>query len=85
MPERTYEIAPDGTSFKCLLCGMTSHHPKDVEHRFCGNCHVFHYPGGVLDYENKRVPPAIRRLMDEVANPTPRGVFDRSHNRHNRS
>jgi hypothetical protein len=35
----------------------------------------------------KRIPPAIQRLMDEVRNGdvTPQGLFDRSHNRHNRS
>jgi hypothetical protein len=32
------------------------------------------------------VPPAIQRLMDEVrqGDATPRGLFDRAHNRHNR-
>lgn len=28
--------------FKCLKCRRTSYHPRDVEHRYCGNCHVFH-------------------------------------------
>jgi hypothetical protein len=27
------------TSFTCPKCGMTSYHPKDVEHGYCGNCH----------------------------------------------
>lgn len=30
------------TSITCPQCGMTSHHPKDVEHQYCGNCHQYH-------------------------------------------
>jgi len=26
----------------CLTCGLTSWHPQDVEHRYCGRCQVFH-------------------------------------------
>jgi hypothetical protein len=26
----------------CFLCKKTSHHPHDISHRYCGNCHVFH-------------------------------------------
>jgi hypothetical protein len=37
-----YEIVEGGEAIKCLACGLTSHHPKDVEHRYCGKCHVFH-------------------------------------------
>jgi len=42
-----YEIidAPDaaaGKAIKCLQCGMTSYNPNDVEHKYCGNCHIFH-------------------------------------------
>ena len=36
-----YELGEDGKSIKCLRCGMTSHHPTDVEQRYCANCHVF--------------------------------------------
>lgn len=25
----------------CKACGLTSYHPKDVEERYCGNCHRF--------------------------------------------
>ena len=41
-PERTFEIVSDGTAIKCKKCGLTSYHSKDVEHRYCGNCHEFH-------------------------------------------
>jgi hypothetical protein len=35
----------------------------------------------------RTIPVAIQRLMDEVRGkqPTPSGLFDRAHNRHNRS
>lgn len=39
---RTHEIVEGGRAIKCLKCGMTSWHPKDVEHLYCGNCHRFH-------------------------------------------
>jgi len=25
--------------FTCPRCQMTSHHPKDIEEGYCGNCH----------------------------------------------
>ena len=28
-------------SFTCPRCGVTSHHPKDEQESYCGNCHVF--------------------------------------------
>jgi hypothetical protein len=40
--ERRCEVAGDRTSITCLACGMTSHHPMDVQRRYCGNCKVFH-------------------------------------------
>ena len=38
----TYEIVEDGEAIRCLKCEMTSWHYKDVEHKYCGNCHMFH-------------------------------------------
>ena len=29
-------------SITCPLCLMTSYHPEDIAHRYCGNCHLFH-------------------------------------------
>lgn len=26
----------------CPTCGMVSHNPNDVTHRYCGHCHAFH-------------------------------------------
>jgi hypothetical protein len=37
-----YYISPDGKAITCARCRLTSHHPKDVENRYCGNCHIFH-------------------------------------------
>lgn len=37
-----YLISPDGKAITCCTCGATSYHPGDVEHRYCGRCHVFH-------------------------------------------
>jgi hypothetical protein len=28
-----------GPGFTCPRCGMTSHHPTDIEQAYCGNCH----------------------------------------------
>lgn len=38
----TYELLDEDTAIKCYLCGLVSHHPKDVEQRYCGKCHFFH-------------------------------------------
>lgn len=31
--------------FVCPDCGAESHHPKDLEHRYCARCNKF-FPGG---------------------------------------
>jgi hypothetical protein len=28
-------------AFTCPRCGMTSHHPQDAQHGYCGHCHRF--------------------------------------------
>lgn len=38
----TYTIAADGKSITCKRCKRTSYHPRDIEERYCGSCHVFH-------------------------------------------
>ncbi len=35
-------IGIDEKSITCLHCGMTSYHPEDVKHGFCGKCHRWH-------------------------------------------
>lgn len=44
LPPCTVHATPDGVSITCQACGMTSHHPDDVDNLYCGHCHVFHYP-----------------------------------------
>lgn len=44
---RTYRIietpqSVSGQAIQCLVCGLTSYHPTDVEQRYCGQCHQFH-------------------------------------------
>ena len=39
------ERQPTAASFTCRICGLTSHHPKDAEHRYCSLCDVFHPVG----------------------------------------
>lgn len=34
--------AVGGFKITCRRCGMTSHNPNDVRHRYCGKCHDFH-------------------------------------------
>jgi|SRR5262245_1165668 len=38
----TYKISPDGGAITCLICQRTSYHPKDVQQKYCGACHIFH-------------------------------------------
>lgn len=46
----TYELIEDGRgqstgecdAIKCLVCGMVSYNPHDVEQKYCGSCHQFH-------------------------------------------
>lgn len=33
---------PSITCPTCPTCGKTSYHPKDIEHKYCGFCNVFH-------------------------------------------
>jgi hypothetical protein len=42
MSDPTYRIVEDGRAIKCLLCMKTSWNMGDVQHRYCGNCHIFH-------------------------------------------
>jgi hypothetical protein len=40
----TYQLVTHHGSqgIQCLLCGLTSWHPMDVQERYCGRCHIFH-------------------------------------------
>lgn len=39
---RNYHLVAGGRAILCLRCGLTSWHPRDVQERYCGCCHVFH-------------------------------------------
>jgi ribosomal protein L37E len=53
----TFEILEDGKAIKCRRCKMVSHHPKDVEHHYCGHCGVSH---------DDLWPPARRAWVDDL-------------------
>lgn len=54
----TFIISPAGDSITCELCGMTSYHPEDVRHHYCGKCHIFHD-----DIPKGRREPWLRRAV----------------------
>lgn len=66
MSEPTYTINLDGSAITCLRCGLTSHHPMDVSHRYCGQCHVFHTTHDT-DLRYTQEPPAASDLQAENA------------------
>ena len=41
---RTHEIIKedDKTGIKCLICKKISYNKKDILHKYCGNCNIFH-------------------------------------------
>jgi hypothetical protein len=39
---QSYELLDDGRAIRCLACGLTSYHPRDVAEKYCGFCHRFH-------------------------------------------
>jgi hypothetical protein len=55
-------------SITCPKCRRTSHHPQDVEHRYCGWCHEFHDGDGPKIIAIWR--DATRALWDEHATGT---------------
>ena len=40
--EPSYSLGEGGKTITCLRCKMTSHHPDDVQYRYCGRCEAFH-------------------------------------------
>ena len=38
-PPADGEKREEERSYTCPGCGMTSYHPEDVRHQYCGNCH----------------------------------------------
>jgi hypothetical protein len=60
--EPTYQIVEGGKAIKCLRCEMTSWHPEDVRHRYCGNCNVFHEDLMLQERLTGRTVPTHPRL-----------------------
>lgn len=52
-------------SFTCPRCGMTSHHPEDERHGYCGNCHDFTGTGTAL--AELQLWFELRRAADQMA------------------
>lgn len=38
-------FSTDEKSITCFCCGMSSYNERDVQQKYCGNCHVFHKMG----------------------------------------
>ena len=36
-----YLIIKNGKAIRCMKCGIVSHHPKDVEFKYCSKCDRF--------------------------------------------
>lgn len=36
-----FELDHVALTIKCKLCGSVSHHPQDIEYRYCARCHLF--------------------------------------------
>ena len=57
--------------FQCPRCGMVSHHPKDIEQGYCGQCHDWtrssklRVAGFYLQVENIRI--SLCDNPDEIA------------------
>lgn len=64
----TESIGPDGPSITCPKCGKTSYHPKDVEEKYCGNCHEFQSAMAVLSPGECVELPEPNNLVDAIEN-----------------
>lgn len=38
----TYVLLEESKAIACLKCGMISHNPQDIAHKYCNHCHIFH-------------------------------------------
>lgn len=54
------------SSITCTQCWMTSYHPDDVKHGYCGNCHSF-IPDGVVcrDADNALDTRYVHNFSDD--------------------
>lgn len=56
-------------SFTCPRCGMTSHHPDDVRHQYCGNCHDF--LAGAGNFAGTEPPPTQTPRSEAMSETAP--------------
>jgi hypothetical protein len=54
-PSHSYEVAVDGKSITFSPYGVTSHHPRDVQERYCARCRRF--LADVMETERGEVEP----------------------------
>jgi hypothetical protein len=42
--DKTFELVNKNgqEGIKCLVCGLTSFHPMDIQEKFCGHCDDYH-------------------------------------------
>lgn len=65
---KTYVISTKGDAITCLRCRRTSYCAKDVEHRFCGCCGVYHdniWPPARM-WWLKNPPPSAAQIPAEL-------------------
>ncbi len=51
-------------SYTCPKCGMTSYHPDDVKHEYCGNCHKTRRELEMEDYLKKKASQFLKGKVD---------------------
>lgn len=64
MSEPTFTISADGRAITCHRCGLTSHHPMDVNQRYCGNCKLFHTDAAAANTNLLLENAELRRRLD---------------------
>jgi hypothetical protein len=75
----TYLLGTDQMEFpwiKCLLCGMTSYNSRDIEKRYCGNCHRFHEPRVTVRVSQPTDEDLVREQEITRVVPLEDGCFD---------
>src|SRR5580765_3759412 len=57
---------PNAPSFTCPKCGMVSYNTYDIEHMYCGNCHMW-----MRGWEQLGLPKDEYKIPVHDFNPTP--------------
>jgi len=76
MSESTFTIAPDNKSITCHKCGRTSHHPKDIQFHYCGNCNLWHDGPNLQNADNEKAVLELTKAIGQLARRVmPAGYF----------